>query len=170
MTPFLFTLAVVCLMLAAAAAFHHGEARTADLRVMLASLENERALVARKAEELGAGIAAQQATALRLDEEAEKLRLEAEELDATVQRLMARPRDRIFLADRLPGRARRIWEAVVMHDGNARSPAPAFARSWSTGRRYLLAAASEKDARSRADVRFPTAGGFRVIGLKPTVL
>jgi hypothetical protein len=168
--PFLFALAVVCLMFAAAAAFQRGEARSADLRLILAGLENERALIARKAEELGAGIADRRATALRLDEETEKLRLEAEELDAAVQRLTVQPRERIFVADRLPGRVRRIWEAAVMHDANARSPAPAFARSWSVGRRYLLTAASEKDARNRADLRFPVAGGFRVIGLKPTVL
>lgn len=170
MFDFLLLLTILGFMLAASRALAWSEQRASGLQRILRAIEDDRAAVARRMGDLREQIKSAEATAARLDEEIDKLIKEAEELTQTLARLDSQPREKVYVMDRGPVRSLRLWEAVVMHDGLSRHGVEAFARTWSVGRRYLLCAETETLARRRAEQRFPSETGYRVIGLKAAVL
>ncbi|WP_207484289.1 hypothetical protein [Arenibaculum pallidiluteum] len=140
---------------------------SAELRRALREIETARAFVARRSEDLVLSTRNAEETANRYQEEATSMTREAEDLAAALERLLAAPREKVYVADRNTARSRRIWEIGVAHEGLTRHQVDAFARSWSTGRRYALVAESEKIAKQRADMRFPGVLGYRVTQVKP---
>ncbi|MDE1149366.1 MAG: hypothetical protein PW843_22660 [Azospirillaceae bacterium] len=80
----------------------------------------------------------------------ETLRAAWTEIDARLRALQAAPRRRITLLDKAVLVHGRLWEVAV--GGNMDGAA----------RLYLFAAATDRDARFRAEQRFPASLGFRV--------
>lgn len=74
--------------------------------------------------------------------------------------------DRYYVFDRLEPRPGRFWEAAVRHvpDAVIDRSAPV---SWTTPRRYILIADTERDARRRVTARMPRSQGFDVIHVVP---
>jgi len=140
---------------------------SAELRRALREIEFARATVARKSEDLVLSAKSAEETAARYQDEAASMTREADDLAAAIERLVATPRDKIYVSDRNTTRSQRLWEVGVVHEGLASHPVEPYARSWSTGRRYIVSAESERLAKQRAEMRFSGVLGYRIANLKP---
>jgi hypothetical protein len=166
-TALALVIVIVGFIVAAHQVMARAEAGASELGRLLREIDGARSALARKAEDLVASAKGAEESAARYEEEAAALSRDAEAAAAALERLLATPREKVYVSDRNPSRSQRLWEVAVAHDGLSRHPAEAFARSWSTGRRYVLSAETEKLARQRAELRFPGVQGFRILGVKP---
>jgi cell division protein FtsB len=99
----------------------------------------------------------------------EQLKLEREGLEEDLERLRNQPRDRLYMMERGMQPGLNLWEVTVGNDTLFRNSGhPGLHRSWTEGRRYLVASPSDKDARRRAELRFLSAQGYRIVGIQKT--
>ncbi|MFC7334656.1 hypothetical protein [Rhodocista pekingensis] len=112
-----------------------------------------------------------QADAAITEAEAELTRLKELRADAEAELHAAQqmPRQRLHMIDRAGLVHQRLWEVTVVNDGQGSlraGPPPAQAGDWAAGRICLIGAATERDARHRIETRFPSAQGYRIIGVQ----
>ena len=117
-----------------------------------------------------ASVAAAYATLAHDTADTERRATRAEqEAAAALQELEAKKQsgtDRFYILDRLEPRPGRFWEAAVRHvpDAVIDRSAPV---NWTTPRRYILVADTEREARRRVTARMPRSQGFDVIHVVP---
>lgn len=117
-----------------------------------------------------ASVAAGYATLAHDTADTERRAARAEqEAAAALQELEAKKQagtDRFYVFDRLEPRPGRFWEAAVRHvpDAVIDRSAPV---TWTTPRRYILIADTEREARRRVTARMPRSQGFDVIHVVP---
>ncbi len=170
MTALALVIVIVGFIVAAHQVLSKAETGSAELRRTLREIEDARAMLARKTQDLVGSAKSAEEMAQRYEDEAASLVREADGLAASLDKLIATPRDRVYVSDRNTARAQRLWEVSVTHEAKAKHPVEGFARSWSTGRLYLLTAETEKLAKQRAELRFPGVQGFRIIAIKPATV
>lgn len=128
-------------------------AKPKELAALKAQVTNQIAEQKREGERLAASITRHKQ---------EKVHL-AEELD----RLRNRRKDNLFAMERASAPGQPLWEVVVCNETYFRDCGePEFVLSWAEGRRYLVAAPSERDARKRAELKFLPSQGYRVLGIE----
>ncbi|WP_044558544.1 hypothetical protein [Azospirillum sp. B4] len=88
-----------------------------------------------------------------LEEAVAALRVVRAEADAKLRDLQSAPRRRITVPDKAVLVHGRLWEVTVVQAANDGD---------TSGRLYLFGATTDRDARFRAEQRFPTSLGFRV--------
>lgn len=103
----------------------------------------------------------------RLKSRMEQLKVDkatlAEELD-TIQR---RPKDKLYAMERVMQPGLVLWEVLVSNDVGFRdSPQEEFRLSWAHGRRFLVAAPTERDARRRSELKFLGSQGYRILSVQ----
>lgn len=85
------------------------------------------------------------------------------EAEAELSALSDAPKQRIYMFDRATLGHAKLWELVVANAENInQSMPPDMGMEWATGRTYILPGTTDRDARSRADPRFPSSLGFRI--------
>jgi uncharacterized protein YgbK (DUF1537 family) len=102
--------------------------------------------------QVGDELARAQAEVMRLtDEKAQQ--------EADLAALEEAPKQRLFLVDRATLAQAKLWE-VTLVNGNGAPPSTSL--EWAAGRTYLVAGATDRDARYRAEPRFPSGQGYRI--------
>ena len=131
----------------------------AKMRVKVENMQKDVASVAAAYATLAHDTADTQRRATRAEQEAAAALLELESKKQAGT-------DRYYIFDRLEPRPGRFWEAAVRHvpDAVIDRSAPV---SWSTPRRYILIADTEKEARRRVAARMPRSQGFDLIHVVP---
>lgn len=107
--------------------------------------------------QVGEELASAQAEVMRLaDEKAQQ--------EAALAALDQAPKQRLFLVDRATLTQAKLWEVMIVNGGSANGavPPPATSMEWAAGRTYLIAGATDRDARYRAEPRFPSGQGYRI--------
>ncbi|MEE3625876.1 hypothetical protein UCD39_18120 [Nitrospirillum sp. BR 11752] len=102
--------------------------------------------------------------AAALEEAVAELRAVRAEADAKLRELQSAPRRRLIVPDKAVLVHGRLWEVTVVPvAGTAANGAEAETPAGDNGARvYLLGATTDRDARFRAEQRFPTGLGYRV--------
>ncbi|MQP64097.1 hypothetical protein GE253_01940 [Niveispirillum sp. SYP-B3756] len=107
--------------------------------------------------QVGDELASAQAEVMRLsDEKAQQ--------EAALAALEEAPKQRLFLVDRSTLTQAKLWEVTILNGGAGNGPGVPVATSmeWAAGRTYLIAGATDRDARYRAEPRFPSGQGYRI--------
>lgn len=128
-------------------------AKPRELAALKAQVTNQIAEQRREADRLAASIARHKEEKVHLAEELERLR--------------HRRKDDLYAMERASAPGQPLWEVVVCNETYFRDhDAPDFVLSWAEGRRYLVAAPSDRDARKRAELKFLPSQGYRVLGIE----
>ncbi|HYE48659.1 MAG TPA: hypothetical protein VEB20_03640 [Azospirillaceae bacterium] len=99
-----------------------------------------------------------------IEEATAELKAVRDEVDLELKRLAEAPRQRLFVHDKAALAHGKLWEVQIANDGFLRQiPTTPPAEEWAIGRTCLIGAATDRDARQRADARFPASLGFRIL-------
>lgn len=85
------------------------------------------------------------------------------EQEAALQALEQAPKQRLFLVDRAALAQAKLWEVSIV---NGTGAPPATSVEWAAGRIYLIPGATDRDARYRAEPRFPSGQGYRILKIE----
>lgn len=87
-----------------------------------------------------------------------------EQVEAEILALAEAPKQRLFMLDRAALAYGRLWEVTVVNAGGSGAPPPSeTAVEWANGRTYIIPGTTDRDARSRAEPRFPPSQGYRIM-------
>ena len=94
----------------------------------------------------------------------EQLKGEKTSLDEELGRLRARPKEKLYVMERVMQPGQTLFEVMISNDTYFRDmPHEEFRMSWAQGRKFLVAAPSERDARRRAELKFLSSQGYRIL-------
>lgn len=94
----------------------------------------------------------------------EQLKGEQTQLEDELKRLKARPKDNLYVMERVMQPGQTLWEIMISNDSYFRDvPHEDFRVSWAQGRKYVVSAPSERDARRRAELKFLGSQGYRIL-------
>ena len=94
----------------------------------------------------------------------EQLKGEKVQLEDELKKLKARPKDNLFVMERVMQPGQTLWEIILSNDSYFRdNPHEEFRNSWAHGRKYVVSAPSERDARRRAELKFLSSQGYRIL-------
>ncbi|WP_119677381.1 hypothetical protein [Indioceanicola profundi] len=97
--------------------------------------------------------------------ERDRLADQKEEAEVQLQTALDVPKQRLFVFDKSTLIHGRLWEVTVANPdltSTAGGGSPT-AQEWAMGRICLVGSATERDARHRAESRFPSSQGYRII-------
>ncbi|MFV3074684.1 hypothetical protein [Niveispirillum fermenti] len=87
-----------------------------------------------------------------------------EQVEAEILALAEAPKQRLFMLDRATLAYGRLWEVTVVNAGGTGAPLPSeTAVEWANGRTYIIPGTTDRDARYRAEPRFPPSLGYRIM-------
>ncbi len=162
--PLLLALAI---LMVAVAVDRRIRARNRDLREKLKRALDERRQAMLRLRERQAENRKSTTDALKAQADADTLERQIEDLEAEIAEMEAHPRERIHVFDRNAAREGPLWTALVERTAFPSDAHPGYAASWRAGRRYLLHATNERDARQRCEMKFPSVQGYGIRSLRP---
>ncbi len=97
----------------------------------------------------------------------EQLKGEKVQLDEELKKLKARPKDNLYVMERVMQPGQTLWEVIISNDSYFRDvPNEEFRTSWAHGRKFVVSAPSERDARRRAELKFLSNQGYRILQIQ----
>lgn len=97
----------------------------------------------------------------------EQLKGEQTALNEELANLKARPKDNLYVMERVMQPGQTLWEVIIANDSYFRDvPNDEFRASWAHGRKYLVSAPSERDARRRAELKFLSNQGYKILQIQ----
>jgi hypothetical protein len=96
--------------------------------------------------------------------EVERCRGLKEEVDTELMEMESRPKQRLFVPDKQTVIYAKLWEVTIVNPTLLTAPRPVpTAEEWGSGRTWLFGAPTEREAVMRAESRFPSSQGYRII-------
>ncbi|QJE74115.1 hypothetical protein HHL28_14385 [Aerophototrophica crusticola] len=87
-----------------------------------------------------------------------------EKAEVELAAAMNAPKDRLYILDKSSLSHARLWEVATINDMARRhAHAPGWAEEWMQGRTVLVGATTDRDARQRVEMRFPSSQGYRTM-------
>lgn len=85
------------------------------------------------------------------------------QIEAEIMALAEAPKQRMFMFDRATLGHGKLWEVTIVNaGGSAAIPADA-AVEWANGRTYIVPGTTDRDAKFRAEPKFPSSMGYRIM-------
>ncbi len=92
------------------------------------------------------------------------------QLEAEIMALSEAPKQRLFMFDRATLGHGKLWEVTITNGsggGGGAAPIPADAAvEWANGRTYIIPGTTDRDAKFRAEPKFPPTMGYRIMKIE----
>lgn len=103
----------------------------------------------------------------RLRSRIEGLKGEKQFLGEELERLRGRRKDDLYAMERAMAPGQGLWEVTLTNHTYFRGyPQEEYVMSWAKGRTYLVSAPAEHDARKRAELKFLSSQGYKIISIQ----